>query len=162
MLRALRLLLLPALLAFIPSSHAQGVEMLFGSVDGGSGPVTVVASEVVFDQENGLAVFDGNVRVSQGDIILISDHAEVHSNKDDASEINLIVLTKGVNLETGQGTASSRSGEYNLVEGIIRLFGDVIIKSGSTEFSAEGLHYDVATGVSRLVSNASVSVEAGN
>ncbi len=162
MFHALKFLCLPTFVLAVLVSQAQGVEMLFGPRDGADGPVKVVANEVVFNQQDGVVEFVGDVSVTQGDIILKSDRAEAFSNKDDASKIDLILVSSGVYLETGQGTASANSGEYDLIEGIIKLVGEVTIRAGEVEFSAGGLHYDVKSGLSRLIDNASALVKGEN
>ncbi len=162
MLKAIKALCLQAIIIAVSAGQSLGVEMSFGPDDAANGPVKVVSEEVLFDQENGVVEFVGEVRVTQGDVILTSNHAKAYSNKDNKSRVELIVLNSDVYLETGQGTATANSGEYDLIKGTIELVGQVVIKSGEIEFSANGLHYDLESGLSRLIDDARVLLKDVN
>lgn len=162
MLNATKALYLQTIFLFVLAGQSLGVEMSFGPDDADGGPVKVVSEEVVFDQENGVMEFVGGVRVTQGDVILTSNHAKAFSNKDNKSRVELIILNSDVYLETGQGTATADSGEYDLVKRTIELVGHVVIKTGEIEFSANGLHYDLESGLSRLIDDARVLLKDVN
>ena len=162
MLSAIKTVCLPTIFLVLLAGQSLGVEMSFGPDDAPEGPVKVVSEEVVFDQENGVMEFVGGVRVAQGDVLLTSDHAKAFADKDNNSRVVLIVLNSDVYLETGQGTATADTGKYDLVEGTIELVGQVVIKTGEIEFSANGLHYDVESGLSRLIDDARVLLKDVN
>lgn len=162
MLKAVKTLCLQTIIIAVLAGQSLGVEMSFGPDDAANGPVRVVSEEVLFDQENGVMEFVGEVRVTQGDVILTSNHAKAYSNKDNKSRVELIVLKSNVYLETGQGIATADSGEYDLVKGTIELVGQVVIKTGEIEFSANGLHYDLESGLSRLIDDAKVLLKDVN
>ena len=162
MLKAVKTLCLQTIIVAALAGQSLGVEMSFGPDDAANGPVRVVSEEVLFDQENGVMEFVGEVRVTQGDMVLTSNHAKAYSNKDNKSRVELIVLESKVYLETGQGIATADSGEYDLVKGTIELVGQVVIKTGEIEFSANGLHYDLESGLSRLIDDARVLLKDVN
>ena len=162
MLRAFKALCLQTIVIAVLAGQSQGVEMSFGPDDAANGPVKVVSEEVLFDQENGVVEFVGEVRVTQGDVILTSNHAKAYSNKNNKSRVELIVLNSDVYLETGQGIATANFGEYDLIKGTIELVGQVVIKTGEIEFSANGLHYDLESGLSRLIDDARVLLKDVN
>ena len=162
MLSAIKTVCLPMIFLVLLAGRSLGVEMSFGSEDAPEGPVKVVSEEVVFDQENGVMEFVGGVRVTQGDVLLTSNNAKAFADKDNNSRVVLIVLNSDVYLETGQGTAIADTGKYDLVEGTIELVGQVVIKTGEIEFSANGLHYDIESGLSRLIDDARVLLKDVN
>ena len=162
MLKAIKALFLQTIVIAVLAGQSQGVEMSFGPDDAANGPVKVVSEEVLFDQENGVVEFVGEVRVTQGDVILTSNHAKAYSNKDNKSRVELIVLNSDVHLDTGQGIATANFGEYDLIKGTIELVGQVVIKTGEIEFSANGLHYDLESGLSRLIDDARVLLKDVN
>ncbi len=147
------------LLAVSPLAlHAQAVEMVFGPADQGKEKqIHVRAAEVEFDQNEGLAHFTGDVEVTHGVVQLRCSQAVVYTNVED-SEILSITLEGGLDLETDRGSAQAQRGEYDVVEGVIRMAGSVTVQSGQSRFSAEGLIYNVNTGRSRLISNAQIAI----
>ena len=163
MLRSILSIGLPALLlSAVLAAEAHGVELLFGRGDEANGPVKVISAEVTFDRDAGLVEFSGDVRVSRGDTRILSDAADAYIDAGNASKLERIVLKGNVELNSGQSTATADTGEYDLIDEVITLFGNVRIKSENLEFAAEALHYDVKTGQSRLFDNASAIVTDSN
>lgn len=152
-----------ALLTLANATAAQAIEMEFGPEGQEAGlPVKVVASEVLFDQNTGNAVFAGKVVVTHGTLTLKCDNAEVVANPATAVGVDRIILTGGVHLDTGEGTANSQLGEYNVTGGLVTMTGDVSIQFKTATMRGESLVYDVATGRSRLSSDASIAVGSGS
>lgn len=124
--------------------------------------ITITAKEVVFEHDDGVTIFKGGVNVSQDDIAIRASEVRVHSVPDDFSEVEFLLALGGVELETEGGNATADSGRYDVADRRIVLEGGVEFTAEETTLTGQRLTYDVDTGQSRLVGDATASIETGD
>jgi lipopolysaccharide export system protein LptA len=112
-----------------------------------SAPVEVAAEMLTVDQETGIAVFSGDVVVTQGQLTLTAPRIEVRgdSARDDQG-IREVLASGGVFLRTAQDTARSETAVYDVATGILRMQGDVVLTQGTSTISGQQLVADLTAG----------------
>lgn len=144
-----RICLVLLFLAPLPLA-AQGADFAFG----GSGqntdePVEVTADTLSVDQENGQAVFSGNVRAIQGDMKLSAERVLVVYS-DDRTRIARLEASGGVTIVSGADAAEARTADYDIDAGQIVMRGDVILVQGENVMNAQNMTVDLNTGAARM------------
>lgn len=144
-----RIFLVVLFLAPLPLA-AQGADFAFG----GSGqntdePVEVTADTLSVDQENGKAVFSGNVRAIQGDMKLSAERVLVVYS-DDRTRIARLEASGGVTIVSGTDAAEARTADYDIDAGQIVMRGDVILVQGENVMNAQNMTVDLNTGAARM------------
>ena len=121
----------------------------FGSITQDSKePIEITADQLVFNDETGLATFEGNVLIIQGDLQLIAEFVEV-TYSDDRSEIESMSAKDNVRLTSGPDKATSDAADYNLSRGSIILTGNVSILQDGNTLVSERAEIDLDTGTSK-------------
>lgn len=138
----------PALIA------AQGSQVSLGTarVDSGA-PVEIDADTLSVNQQEGSAVFSGNVRVSQGALSLEADEVIVSydpGSDTTASEISEVRAEGNVLMVSGPDAAESQSAIYRPGSNEIRLSGDVLLSQGPVLIAGDALVVDLLTGVGQM------------
>lgn len=132
------------------TSHAQGTQVAFGSTKQDSTlPVEVTADNLDINQEDGTAVFTGNVLIGQGAMRLSAPRVLVIYKKDN-SGIENMEATGGVTLVSGEDAAEAQQAEYNIDSGEIRMQGDVLLVQGINALSGDRLFVDTRAGTARV------------
>ncbi|MEM0898997.1 MAG: LptA/OstA family protein [Pseudomonadota bacterium] len=119
-----------AVFATLSNANAQsfGGEGLSLSSDE---PVQVEGNKLEIREEQGIAIFDGNVKVVQGDTILRTGKLVIRYNTDDGSssigageaDIERLDVSGGVNIQTGEQVATGDKGFYDMVREVFVLTG---------------------------------------
>ena len=113
-------------------------------------PLDVAADALETTENQARTTLDGNVRISQGTLVVESDRAVVHRGRDDA--ISRAVLTgRPATLEQdlddgGRMKARAREIDYDLARDIVVLTGDVVIDQPRGELRGAKVTYEMATG----------------
>ena len=142
------------ILAFVGTAALSQTNIVFATSDP-SAPVTVIADELTYAPDLGEIWISGNIRVTQGKIVLTAETATIKTISPDTSEIGYIRLDGSVGLTNEESSASSSSGEYRVQDGIIELDGNVFLSRGVIEMSGASLLYDLEIGRSTLTGSAS-------
>ncbi len=149
-------LILPVLAAIAMASvaMAQGADVALGvgSFDR-SQPVEVTADTLSIDQENGSAVFDGNVLVVQGDIRMSAALITVVYATDEsgtANGISELQASGGVTIVTATDAAEAAEAVYSVESGLVTMSGDVLLTQGQAALSGERLVLDLNAGTGRM------------
>lgn len=129
---------------------AQGADFAFG----GSGqdtdePVEVTADTLSVNQEDGQAVFSGNVRAVQGDMKLSAERVLVVYSGD-RSRIARLEASGGVTIVSGSDAAEARTADYDIDAGEIVMRGDVVLVQGENTMNAQNMTVDLKTGAARM------------
>jgi lipopolysaccharide export system protein LptA len=146
-LRALHLCLLcvASLLSLSLSPHAMGK-----SGDRNQ-PIHVVADSAELNEVTGVGVYRGDVRITQGSMVLTADRVTVFApgrelqkliaeNDDQGDKAKFRQLT-----DAGDTlTARSRRMEYVPDENRITLLEDAVLRNGANRFAADRIVYDIA------------------
>ena len=151
----LRLIAAAALgfLVAIPA-HAQISGAAFSGFGGQSKrPVNIEADELeVIDGEK-RAVFKGNVRVTQGESTIRTSRLEVlYSGNGNGGQGNIsrFNLSGGVVATSGQNTAQSERGSFDVVREVVVLEGDVILTQAGNVAKGCRLVANIKTNVANL------------
>ncbi len=140
-------LTLPAAAAF-----AQGANIAFGAqTHDKTLPIEVSSDRLEVDQEDGSAVFIGNVVVAQGEMRLSAGMIRVEYTKagaDGAASggIDRLVASEGVTLVSGAEAAEASEAVYSVADATVTMTGEVLLTQGQTAISGERLVVSLETG----------------
>lgn len=131
-------------------AHAQGLRVAFGSAAQDSDlPVEVTAENLDVDQNDGTAIFTGDVLVGQGQMRLSAPRVLVVYLAD-GSGIARLQATGGVTLVSGEDAAESASADYDVQTGMIEMTGDVLLVQGPAALTADKMTVDTVAGTARM------------
>ena len=121
----------------------------FGSISEDSKePIEITANQLEFNDESGIATFEGDVLIIQGDLRLTAEFVEVVYS-DDRSKIDSMIAKFNVRLTSGPDKAKSDAADYDLSRGSIILTGNVSILQDGNTLVAERTEIDLDTGSSK-------------
>ena len=112
-------------------------------------PVHLEADNVTLDDIRKVSVFDGNVLLIQGTLMLRADRLEAKQNSDGLQ--NVIAKGSPVSFRQKREGADeyiegfSSQVEYDNVEGVLRLIGDARLRKGGDEIRGAQITYDAKT-----------------
>ena len=111
-------------------------------------PVEVTADALSVDQQNGSAVFDGNVLVVQGDIRLSAGKVTVEYKQENGkpSGISRLLASGGVTFVTASDAVEAREAAYSVEGGTVRLTGDVLLTQGPNAIAGDTMVINLETG----------------
>ena len=112
-------------------------------------PVEVAADSLSVDQSSGLAVFDGNVIVTQGAMTIKAGNARVE-NRADGSGIERLFFTGRVTFASDTEAAEADEAVYTVAEGQVVMTGDVLLTQGQTTIAGQKLVYDLQKGTGQM------------
>ena len=116
-------------------------------------PVEITAETLDVDQEAGTALFDGDVTVEQGTLLLTADRLRVTYGEDPATgrtRISLLVAEGNVVLITPEEEAQANQAVYDLAEGQLTLTGAVRLEQRGNLLTGDRLVIDLDTGLGRM------------
>ncbi len=129
---------------------AQGAQIAFGDTAQNSRlPVEVTADNLNVNQEDGTAVFTGNVLIGQGEMRLSAPRVLV-VYKPDQSGIEKLQATGGVTLVSGQDAAEAQQADYNIDSGMIEMQGSVLLVQGTNALTGDKMFVDTRAGTARV------------
>ncbi len=145
-----RLIQVMVLLGFAGMAQAQGIQVAFGGVEQDSSlPVEVTADKLDVDQNDGTAIFTGNVLIGQGQMRLSAPWVLV-VYLEDRSGIERLRAKGGVTLVSGEDAAEAQQADYNVQTGMIEMAGDVLLVQGATALTADKMFVDTVAGTARM------------
>ncbi|WP_242494332.1 lipopolysaccharide transport periplasmic protein LptA [Loktanella sp. IMCC34160] len=129
---------------------AQGTNVTLGGLNADpTAPVEVTADSLSVDQENGTAVFSGNVVIGQGDVRISAAEVRVVYGED-TGEIARLVATGGVTFVTATEAAEAANADYDIANGQLTLTGNVLLTQGASALAAERMVVDLTNGTARM------------
>lgn len=145
-----RRIALAAVLALAPALAAAQAQIALSGLSADPGaPVEVTAEALSIDQNARSAVFSGDVVISQGEMRIAAGSAEVHYSEE-TGEIARLVLSGGVTFVTAVEEAGAERAEYDLVNGMLVLSGDVLLSQGQNALSADEMHVNLRDGTAQM------------
>ncbi|MFT5742785.1 MAG: lipopolysaccharide export system protein LptA [Paracoccaceae bacterium] len=133
----------------LPAS-AQGTAITLGGINADpSAPMEISADSLSVDQDTGLALFDGNVVVGQGDLRLSAGQVRV-SYDAETGDIRFLEITGGVTIVTATEAAEAQTARYDLDAGEMILSGEVLVTQGASAMAADRMVVNLEDGTSRL------------
>ncbi len=124
-------------------------------------PIEISADDLVVRQEEGIAVFSGNVDAIQGTMRLRTDTLNVHYRQKgqkasqaglSAGTISRLDAVGNVFVSSPTETAQGETGVYDVDRKVIILTGSVLLTQGKNVLRGNRLVMNLATGVSRVES----------
>lgn len=139
------------LLSLLPVSVlAQGAQVGFGTLQPDpDAPVEVTAENLSANQNDGTALFTGDVIVGQGEMRLSAPRVLVVYAKD-RSEIARLEARGGVTLVSGAEAAEGDSADYDVEAGIIVMTGNVLLTQGGSALTADKMVADLNEGTAQM------------
>ncbi|MEZ5714619.1 MAG: lipopolysaccharide transport periplasmic protein LptA [Paracoccaceae bacterium] len=150
-MRLLSSLLTVLALSLLPvAALAQGAQIAFGKVkQDTTQPVEVTADNLAVNQNDGTAVFTGNVLIGQGQMRLSAPRVQVYYN-DEGNRIQRMQATGGVTLVSGDDAAEAAQADYNIDTGMIHMQGNVLLVQKKSALTAETMVVDTKSGTARM------------
>ncbi|WP_442970984.1 LptA/OstA family protein [Roseovarius sp. D0-M9] len=148
--RIIQAMILLFMTAFGGTLHAQGMQVAFGSAaQDGDLPVEVTAENLDVNQNDGTAIFTGDVVVGQGEMRLSAPRVLVVYLAD-GSGIARLEASGGVTLVSGEDAAEATNADYDVQTGMIEMDGDVLLVQGPAALTADRMTVDTAAGTARM------------
>lgn len=168
-------LLLAGLLFLAGPAFAQSTfETGFGGLGGESDePIEIESDELEVRDQEGLAIFIGNVVVVQGESRMKTAQLTVHYDTENqgteepapaaqgpggSQQISKLVATGGVVVTTKEQTATGNTGTVDMKTNMLELDGDVTLTQGQNVVNGNKLIVNLDTGHARVLSDSRVRV----
>ena len=125
-------------------------------------PVEVTSDTLSVANEEGQAVFDGNVVVIQGPMRLASAKLEVSYNPEEGNnEIQEMVATGGVTFVNGTEAAESDRAIYNPEAGTLVMYDNVLLTQGATAIAGDKLTVNLDDGTGLMEGQVRTTFQSG-
>lgn len=141
-------LLCAALVCATPTLAQTNINLGAVSADPDA-PVEITADNLSVDQDTGVAIFEGNVVIGQGDLRLSAGRVRVVYS-DTEGNINRLSASGGVTFVTASEAAEAASAEYNLTAGTLVLQGDVLLTQGASAIAADTMRVNLNDGSAQM------------
>ncbi|MDU8927827.1 lipopolysaccharide transport periplasmic protein LptA [Alisedimentitalea sp. MJ-SS2] len=146
----IRILIVACSLALPVAALAQGAQIAFGNVkQDTTKPVEVTADNLAVNQNDGTAVFTGNVLIGQGQMRLSAPKVQVYYNEK-GDRIERMKATGGVTLVSGEDAAEASQADYSIDSGMIHMSGDVLLVQKTSAISADRMVVDTKAGTANM------------
>lgn len=130
--------------------QAQGTQVAFGTVQQDTSlPVEVSADSLTVSQNDGSALFTGNVIIGQGDMRLSAPLVLVFYTQNQ-SGVERLEATGGVTLVNGEQAAEADTAEYEVNRGTIRMIGNVLLTQGANTLVSDSMDVDLEAGTALM------------
>lgn len=141
---------------------AQGAEVAFGSMQQDTdAPVEVTADELSVNQNDGTAIFTGDVLISQGEMKLSAARVLV-IYAEGTQRIQRLEATGGVTLVSGSEAAEAERADYDIDAGTITMQGDVLLTQGESALSSQEMVVSLEDGTAQMTGRVRTVLQAGS
>jgi lipopolysaccharide export system protein LptA len=131
-------------------AQAQGTSVAFGTVQQDTSlPVEVSADSLSVSQNDGSALFTGNVVIGQGEMRLSAPRVLVYYTQNQ-SGVERLEATGGVTLVNGDQAAEADTAEYEVNRGTIRMLGNVLLTQGANTLVSDSMDVDLEAGTALM------------
>jgi lipopolysaccharide export system protein LptA len=135
-----------AIVCLAAAAFAQETQIAFGELEQDTTlPVEVQADQLSVNNADGLAVFSGNVRVTQGEMVMVAGEVLVKYGTDKKS-IDQLVASGGVTITNLGDAAEAKEAVYTIDSGVIVLTGDVLLAQGPSAMAGQKLTINLKAG----------------
>lgn len=147
--------LLLALALAAGSAGAQESGPFGGFKHDNSAPIEITSDALEVRQAENLAIFSGAVEAGQGTLRLTADVLNVYYDTEGQSDgetgaIRRMTAEGNVFLSNGTETAEGEAAEYDVVSGMMRMSGDVVLTQGRNAIAGDVLVIDMNEGTGRV------------
>ena len=150
-----------ALALAMAGAPALGQSVAFGdAAQDTDAPVEVTADSLSVTEEEGSALFTGNVVIVQGELRLAAPRVLVVY--DEAGDrIARMEATGGVTLVSGEDAAEAERADYDPDAGTILMMGQVLLTQGRNAISAERMSVDLDGGTAEMSGRVRTLIQPG-
>ncbi|KPA23450.1 LPS-assembly protein LptD [Shimia sp. SK013] len=146
----LRTLLILVISLFPAMASAQGFQVGFGNMQQDSAlPVEVTADSLSVNQNDGSAIFSGNVKIVQGEMHMTANKVNVHYSTGTVG-IARLIAEGDVLLVQGTDIAEAEKAEYSIEDGSVHMTGNVMILQENTSISADEMTVDLKSNTAEM------------
>lgn len=154
-----RALMILACLAAPAAAQEAGVR--FGGIkQDPSAPVEVTSETLTVDQNDGSAIFTGNVVVVQGDMRLNAKRVRVEYGQD-GEGIEKVFASEDVLLVTPTDAAESDDAVYTIATGDVVMTNNVILTQGASVITGNKLTANLTSGTGLMTGNVKTVFKPG-
>ena len=116
-----------------------------GDISRADDTLELEADRASYDNKTGVAIYHGNVRISQGNIVLKGDVVEVHTIDDEVSKLIATANPSRLIRQDEQHAieAEAQRIEYRMAQGIVDFLGKVRIKEAGKLLTGDHATYDI-------------------
>ena len=149
-MRIFRIAAVLTALALPFAAWAQGTEVGFGSMQADTdAPVEVTAENLSVNQDDGTALFTGNVIVGQGDMRLSAPRVLVVYNEG-RTGIARLEARGGVTLVSGEEAAEAAQADYDVEAATVVMTGNVLLTQGLNALTSDRMVVNLEDGTARM------------
>lgn len=150
------------LIGMVPGTGlAQSGQVAFGNIQENANlPIEVTADNLDVNQNDGTAVFTGNVMIGQGDMRLSAPEVLV-VYLENQSGIEQLRATGGVTLVSGEDAAEAAVADYNLETGLINMRGNVLLIQGANAVASEAMTVNTRSGTANMSGRVKTVLQQG-
>ena len=157
----LRIFLLIGSQILASAAVGQQFEVAFGSLQQDTGqPVEITADSLSLNQNDGTAVFKGNVLIIQGGMRISAPQVLVIYNQE-SSGIARLEATGRVLLVKEQDAAEADNADYDIDAGTVVMTGDVLLTQGQNTLSSNKMTVDLTTGSAEMQGRVKTILKSG-
>lgn len=140
---------------------AQGTSVSFGALRADPTlPVEMSSDTLDVSQEDGTALFKGNVTIIQGDMRLSAQSVRV-VNREGGTGIERLEAHGEVLLVSGQDAAEAENAVYTIATGQVEMSGNVLLTQGTTVLGANSMVVNLVTGNATLAGRVRTTLGGG-
>lgn len=149
------------ILAIAPLSvSAQGTGLTFSGLNAVRGlPVEISADSLDVDNSTGESLFSGNAVLAQGDMRLAAPRIRIIYDASGDGRIQRLEASGGVMLVTAQEEAEAQTAEYEVIAGVVRMRGSVMLTQGRNVLTGDRLDVNLQTGQGRMDGNVRTRIQ---
>ncbi len=154
--------ILVAVMLLWPVLGAAQTSVAFGSNTANqNAPVEVSADSLSVNQENGTAVFTGNVVIGQGTLRLAAPRVLV-VYRSDSQQISRLEASGGVTLVDGNDAAEAETANYNLDSRTITMSGSVLLTQGPSAITSDRMVVNLDSNTAQMTGRVKTVLQQGN
>ena len=141
-------------LGWATAAQAQTTNLAFGVIQQDTSlPVEVTADSLSVSQQDGTAIFTGNVVIIQGEMRLAAPRVLVvyaEATEGQEARIARLEATGGVTLVSGPDAAEADRADYNVDGGQVIMQGNVLLTQGSSALTSDQMRVDLENGTAQM------------
>jgi lipopolysaccharide export system protein LptA len=143
-----------AVLGQVKTAQAQGTNLAFGAMQQDTSlPVEVTADSLSVSQQDGTAIFTGNVVIIQGEMRLAAPRVLVvyaQASAGQEARIARLEATGGVTLVSGPDAAEAERADYNVDDGQVIMRGNVLLTQGASALTSDLMRVNLEDGTAQM------------
>ncbi|MFP5508634.1 MAG: LptA/OstA family protein [Alphaproteobacteria bacterium] len=136
------------------AAYAQTTNLAFGAIQQDTSlPVEVTAESLSVSQQDGTAIFTGDVVIIQGEMRLAAPRVLVvyaEATEGQQARIARLEATGGVTLVSGPDAAEADSADYNVDDGFVVMRGNVLLTQGASALTSDLMRVNLEDGTAQM------------